>query len=62
MDLTDEAKQDGSLVAEATESTGQAIGQPAEAGEAAVAQFDVLEVVPEPFGRVQVGGVAGETL
>ncbi len=42
-------------MAEALEGAGQAIGEPAEAGEAAVAEFDMLEVAPEVLDRVRSG-------
>ena len=40
--MADETAQDGSLVADAGESAGQAISEPPEAGEADVAEFDGL--------------------
>ena len=47
-------------MAEALKGAGDAVSEPAEAGEAAVAELDVLEVAPEILDRVEVGRVAGE--
>ena len=42
-------------MAEAIESVGEIIDQPAESREAAAAQVDVLGIVPESCDRVAVG-------
>jgi hypothetical protein len=57
--MTDEPLQDSPLVADATESASDPISEPAEAGEAHVAEFDILEDVPEAIDWIQFGSVTG---
>ena len=58
--MADEAGEDVGAVAEALEGAGDPVREPAEAGEAAVTEFDMFEVAPEVLDRVEVGRVAGE--
>ncbi len=60
MTLPDEALEDGRLMTQAFEGAGEAIGQPAEAGEAAVGKFTVFEIAPDPLGRIKVRCIAGQ--
>ncbi len=60
--MAEEAGEDGAAVAESLEGTGDSVSEPAQAGEAAVAEFDVLEVAPEVLDRIEVGCIAGEAL
>ena len=60
MNLPDEALADGRLVAQAFEGASEAIGQPAEAGEATVGKFTVLEIAPDALGRIQIRRIAGQ--
>ncbi len=60
--MANETTQDRLLVADAAESAGNPISEPAEAGEADAAQFDILQVVPEAIDRIELGYVARQAL
>ena len=66
MNLPDEALEDGRLVAQAFEGfegfegAGEAIGQPAEAGEATVGKFHGLERAQDALGRIEGRCQAGQ--
>ena len=58
-DLTEETEEDGGRVAEMAAGTGEAVGEPAAAREAAVAELDVLEGMPEALTRVRAEASPG---
>jgi len=60
--LPNAALDDGPPVAKTSGGESEVVSQVREVQAADVAQLDVLEVAPEAFVRVQIGGVAGELL
>src|SRR5215212_2946141 len=60
--LGDAAAEDLALVAEPLDGQAQFEPQLVQIGAAEVAQFDVLEIVPDALVRIQVRGVAGQLL
>src|SRR5260370_40046805 len=60
--LCDACPQDRALMAQALFASTKRPTQIEEIGAAAVAQFDPLEIVPQPFDRIEFGCVAGQLL
>src|SRR5258708_10757500 len=60
--LCDACPQDRALMAQALVASTKRHTQIEEIGAAAVAQFDPLEIVPQPFDRIEFGRVAGQLL
>lgn len=60
--LGDAAAEHVALVAEPLDGEAQLAAQLAQIGTAEVAEFDVLEVVPDPLVRIEVRRVAGQLL
>src|SRR3954451_4728564 len=60
--LRDAATEDPVLVPEPLDGQAQFEPQLVQIGAAEVAEFDVLQIVPDALVRIQVGGVAGQLL
>jgi hypothetical protein len=60
--VADETGESRGLVTQAAESAGEAISEPAKSREAEVAEFDVLEVLPQSIDRIEFRSVTGQPL